>query len=302
MHALLVRVARKAGPLFGPVAAKLPFRQEVDGLDPRDWMGFLLVVGIVSFFYFLFVFFLFFSPLLSLLFAIIGSILLTDLLSFLPAYQKSRRVERLEDAAPSAVDLFVAQYRTKDLYSAFLEAGKTGPLGKYFLDIYAGLRVGLEPGMLFRKPGASKYLDRIGQLLFLMVERGIDTTEQLLEISEDMIEERHIHKKKRLMVSRDAILLFSVFCFILPFIFAMSADIIQIFSEIQPGPKAGQIPVLRNVLLASIPLNAYFLSMIMGELLRDDSRQGLLFFPLLGSVGVAVFLVSHQILSWLYGF
>lgn len=337
MHPLVLRVARKAGPIFWPLASRLPLLQKVnrlgvngpgvdgswvnrlgvnrsrvnrlgvnrpavDGLDPKEWAGFLAMVALLSFLYLLFTALLFLSPMHALLFAITGSALLTDLLSFLPAYQKSRKIERLEDAAPSAVDMLVAQYRTKNVYSAFSEAGRHGPLGKYFQEIYAGLRAGVEPRFLFRGLCVSKYLDRISQLLYLMVEKGIDTTEQLLEISEDMIEERHIHKKKRLMVSRDALLLFTVFCFVLPFIFAMSADIVQIFSEILPGQRAGQIQMLRNVLLASIPLNAYFLSLVLGELLRDDSRQGFLYFPLLTSVAVTVFLVSHRALSWLYGF
>jgi len=302
MHPLLLRMARKVGPIFAPLVSKLPFNQEVEGLDAKEWVGFLLFVGLLSFYYILFVLFLFLSPLLSLLFAVVGSILLTDLLSFLPFYQKNRKIERLEDSCPSTIDLFVAQYRTKNIYSAFLEAGKSGPLGKYFLETYAGLRSGLETRFLFKKFKISKYLEKVGQLLFLMTEKGIDTTDQLLEIAEDMIEERHIHKKKKLMVSRDAILLFMVFAFIVPFIFAMSADIIQIFADIHPTTQSEQILLLRNLLLGSIPLNAYFLSMIMGELLKDDSRQGFLYFPLLSSVGIAVFLGSHELLGWFYGF
>ena len=301
MHPIIIRVARKCR-IFEPLVSRLPFKQKVDNLSVAEWIGFLFVVALASFFYFLFMFFLFLSPIFAFLFAAVGSILITDLFSFLPSYQKNRKIEKLEDAAPSTIDLFVAQYRTNNMFTAFLEAGKSGPLGKYFLEISAGLRSGLEAKSLFRKLKVSRYLDKISQLLYLMVEKGIDTTDQLLEISEDMIEERHIQKKKRLMISRDAILLFTVFCFILPFIYAMSADIIQIFTEIQPGPQIAQLSLFRNILLASIPFNAYFLSLVLGELIRDNSRQGFIYFPLLSSVGITVFMISHQILSWLYGF
>ena len=192
------------------------------------------------------------------------------------------------------------------MVDAIFQVGRSNlrPINSFFRDIAAEIRSGMGYLPAFSKAMRvpSNDLKRVLQLLLLCLEKGANVSNELQHISEDLVEERHLLERKRSIVSKDVLLLCFVFCAIIPFIYALSVSILLLFSSIGGTGKTGEISCLRGLLLFSLPFHGYFISMMAGELIKDDSHKGLVYFPLIGLLPVCAFLLSEAVLAGLYGF
>lgn len=308
MHRYIISTAKRSEKIFKPILSFLPIKKDkIEDLRYSEWVSFLISIFIFFSLYAVITIYFFTSSIqLSLLLGCAASYLVMNVISFLPQRRADALVDALENSTPAGLDMLVAQYRAKgSLLESFRELGQSdmSPLNKYFSELYAELKsgMGIKPAFSKILSLKSHYLRRVSSLMMLSLEKGVDVSNELLRIAEDMIEERHIKNRKKILVSKDVLLLGIVFCAIVPFIYSLSIGILQLFSSIAATSKIVEIPVLKYVLLFSIPVHAYFVSLIMGELLKDRSKEGLVYFPLLTIVPITIFFLSEGVLNWLYG-
>lgn len=309
MHRYLTLIAKGSETLYRP--ALFLFRRErrpPAGLKATEWLSLLLSIFIFFSLYLLVVFYLFTESLaVSTVLAFCSSYLVASLISCLPEREEKRRAERMEHALPPALDLLVAQYRaTGSMADALRITGESPirPVNGCFAEAYAELKSGIGTGAISEKMQAkrSRQLWRAWGLIRISLDRGADTSQELLRVAEDMVEEEHIRARKKTIVSKDVLLLLLVFCAILPFIYALSISVVQLFSEISAAPGNGaELPVLRYLLLLSLPFNAYFVSLVAGELLRDRANEGIAYFPMIATASIAAFVLSGSLLARMYG-
>jgi len=309
MHNYVSRLAKRSEAAYRPILFLFKRdRKPISGLKSTEWLSLLISIFLFFSLYLLVVFYLFTESLaFSTFLSFCASYLVVSIVNYLPEREEKRRAEDIEQNLSPAIDLLVSQYRaTGSMAGALRAVGESAikPANRLFGEAYAELKSGIGTGAIFEKMRArkSRYLERTWGLIHLSLEKGADTSAELLHIAEDMIEERHVRARKKTIVSKDVFLLVIVFCAILPFIYALSVNIVQLFSEISPSPANTQeIPVLNYLFLLSLPFNAYFVSLIAGELLRDRAQEGVLYFPMIATASMAVFILSGSLLSWMYG-
>ncbi len=309
MHKHILQLAKRSEAIYQPILFLFKKeRKPIPGLKNTEWLSLLISIFLFFSLYLLVVFYLFTESLaISTILAFCASYAVTSLINYLPEREDKRKAEEIEQNLPPAIDLLVAQYRaTGSMTDAIRLVGESQikAINNCFGEAYAELKSGIGTGAVFEKMRSkkSRHLERVSSLIRLSIEKGADVSPELLHIAEDMIEEMHVRGRKKTIVSKDVFLLAVVFCAILPFIYALSVSVVELFSEISPSPaNAQEIPVLNYLLLLSLPFNAYFVSLIAGELLKDRAQEGILYFPMAATASIAVFLLSSSLLSWMYG-
>jgi len=308
MHSLIIWLARKSRGLLGPLGLMLRIQPAPSGsgLSHAEWGSFLaLAFASCALYGFVAALLLSGSLFLSGLaaFSLSGLVLACIVL----AAGRGEDPEGIERCLPAALDMLVAQYRSSgDMVYAISQVGVSNmyPANILFSGISAGIKSGMGclPALSEAMGKSPLRVQRVLRLLLLALERGAEVSYELQRISEDMVEERHIIERKRSVVSKDVLLLGFVFCLVVPFIYALSVSLLSMFSLIEGSGKSVEIPALRLLLLLSIPVHSYFISMVAGELVKGDPSKGAVYFPLLAVSALAVFFGSERALSWFYGF
>jgi hypothetical protein len=244
------------------------------------------------------------SPLLTLLFSLIGAIFIGYVVLTIPTMLAFMKVERMERTLPLFLSHVTAVYSDrKNMRDALLSVMPMdyGQLSSELKESISNFEVSGNPKTAFRRLRETidcRSINRAFDLITKSIESGIDVSESLSILTNNITSDLDAESEKSSRIGLSTWMIFLSSSFFYPLFAGMGYNITLILEELMGAPlySGSEKQLLLFSLLVYMLLANALDSMFIGQVRYGSVKRGLIIvFPLMLLIASVVFVVSMKL-------